>query len=328
MAASYPSGAKSFTTKADGGTISASHVNDLQDEVTAVESALLNGLAHDLKFTDATYDIGKSGATRPRDFFLSRNATISGTMQVGGTTTFTGLVGHAITTTTAVGTQADLDPSASTILRCNNATLLTISSLVGTVSGQRLTIVSVGAGQVDLTDSSAAAGTAAYRIVTGISAALSLAPGTGRAVVEYDATSSRWRVVAHDQGDWIAYTPTWTGAGGNPVIGNGTLSGRYYVRGKTCALEVQVVMGGTTTYGTGVYSWALPFTAPQAFGTFAVWILDNSAGAAYTATGRMATTTTIDAWGTANPSAGVATTSPVTFATSDQIWITGTMRLA
>jgi hypothetical protein len=33
---------------------------------------------------DATYDIGASGATRPRDLFLSRNATIGGTLSLGG----------------------------------------------------------------------------------------------------------------------------------------------------------------------------------------------------------------------------------------------------
>lgn len=36
--------------------------------------------AADLLFTDATYDIGKTGATRPRDGFFSRNVTISGTL--------------------------------------------------------------------------------------------------------------------------------------------------------------------------------------------------------------------------------------------------------
>jgi len=41
-------------------------------------------LTGDLKFTDATYDIGKSGATRPRDLFLSRNAVIGGTLTLGG----------------------------------------------------------------------------------------------------------------------------------------------------------------------------------------------------------------------------------------------------
>lgn len=35
-------------------------------------------------FTDATYDIGASGATRPRDFYLSRNAVVGGTLSVIG----------------------------------------------------------------------------------------------------------------------------------------------------------------------------------------------------------------------------------------------------
>lgn len=40
--------------------------------------------AGNLLFTDATYDIGASGATRPRDLFLSRNAVIGGTTTFGG----------------------------------------------------------------------------------------------------------------------------------------------------------------------------------------------------------------------------------------------------
>lgn len=41
-------------------------------------------LTGNLLFTDATYDIGASGATRPRDLFLSRNAVIGGTLSLGG----------------------------------------------------------------------------------------------------------------------------------------------------------------------------------------------------------------------------------------------------
>src|SRR6185436_11148478 len=44
----------------------------------------------DLLFTDAAYDIGKSGATRARDLFLSRNAVIGGNLSVGGTLGVTG----------------------------------------------------------------------------------------------------------------------------------------------------------------------------------------------------------------------------------------------
>jgi len=37
-----------------------------------------------LLFTDATYDIGALGATRPRDMFLSRNLTVGGTLTLAG----------------------------------------------------------------------------------------------------------------------------------------------------------------------------------------------------------------------------------------------------
>jgi hypothetical protein len=43
MAASYPSSVKSFTTKATGDKIQAAHINDLQDEVHAIETDLLTG---------------------------------------------------------------------------------------------------------------------------------------------------------------------------------------------------------------------------------------------------------------------------------------------
>jgi microcystin-dependent protein len=41
-----------------------------------------------LLFTDATYDIGASGATRPRDLHLSRNAVIGGALTVTGAVSF------------------------------------------------------------------------------------------------------------------------------------------------------------------------------------------------------------------------------------------------
>lgn len=87
MLAEYPSSVKAFSTKATNDVVQADHVNALQAEVAAIETALLTALQHDLKFTDATYDIGKSGATRPRDLFLSRNAVVGGTLGVTGAAT-------------------------------------------------------------------------------------------------------------------------------------------------------------------------------------------------------------------------------------------------
>lgn len=40
-------------------------------------------LSVDLLFVDGTYDIGKSGATRPRDGFFSRNLDVVGTLRIG-----------------------------------------------------------------------------------------------------------------------------------------------------------------------------------------------------------------------------------------------------
>lgn len=87
MAASYPSAIKIFTTKASGDVIRATHVGDLEAEVAAIETGLRSGLNHDLLFTDATYDVGKAGATRPRDLFLSRNCTVGGTCAITGAAT-------------------------------------------------------------------------------------------------------------------------------------------------------------------------------------------------------------------------------------------------
>lgn len=46
MAASYPTSVKVFTGRSNGQVIDASHVNDLQDEVNAIEDGIINGTAH------------------------------------------------------------------------------------------------------------------------------------------------------------------------------------------------------------------------------------------------------------------------------------------
>jgi hypothetical protein len=92
MPASYPSSPKTFTTLADNvDDALASHQNEVRDEIAALEAALLTGgFAHHLKFVDALYDIGQSGAVRPRHLFLAGNAVIGGTLAVTGAVTVGG----------------------------------------------------------------------------------------------------------------------------------------------------------------------------------------------------------------------------------------------
>lgn len=60
---------------------------------------------------------------------------------------------------------------------------------------------------------------------------------------------------------WASYTPQWLGATTNPVIGNGTLTGNYMQAGKLVMFRIRVVMGSTTTYGSGAYTFGLPVPA-------------------------------------------------------------------
>lgn len=62
-------------------------------------------------------------------------------------------------------------------------------------------------------------------------------------------------------GDWTTYTPTWTGSGSNPAIGNGSLTGEYRQLGKSVLVNINLTVGSTTTFGSGTYSYSLPFAA-------------------------------------------------------------------
>ena len=62
---------------------------------TAVASTLPNPITQDLLFTNNTYDIGKSGASRPRDLFTSRNAVIGADLTVTEDIVVSGTGPHA-----------------------------------------------------------------------------------------------------------------------------------------------------------------------------------------------------------------------------------------
>lgn len=77
-----------------------------------VRTALAAGtqlLTGDLTFTDATYDIGKTGATRPRDGFFSRN------LVVGGAGTFSGAVAANTLSVSSTATFGETRSNSGTI---------------------------------------------------------------------------------------------------------------------------------------------------------------------------------------------------------------------
>ena len=72
MPASFPSSAKTFTTKSDGAgnTILAAHINDLQLEVTAIESSLLGSTAFTMALTGSFSATGDMGVAALSKFYF------------------------------------------------------------------------------------------------------------------------------------------------------------------------------------------------------------------------------------------------------------------
>jgi hypothetical protein len=134
-------------------------------------------------------------------------------------------------------------------------------------------------------------------------------------------------------GMWQDYAVSWTSSGTAPVIGNGTLVGRYVVVGDTVHFSIKLTGGTLTTWGTGNYSFSLPVTAAATadhvgtcfVGDSSVGSTGYSLGIAFTGT----SATTVQGYtGNEAGTAAISSTNPQTFATGDRIWITGTYEAA
>jgi hypothetical protein len=133
---------------------------------------------------------------------------------------------------------------------------------------------------------------------------------------------------------WSSYTPVWTASGTNPVIGNGTIEGWYKVIGKTCFVRGNIVMGSTTTFGTGEWYVSMPVTAVHADAILmTVTLLDNGsawynatmagARAGFNTKAPMQYVNIVN--GTAND---VNATQPFTWTTSDRFVWNGSYEIA
>jgi hypothetical protein len=141
------SSGKFTTVDANGNVIIGSDAADTLTVNATITSNLI--------FTDNTYDIGASGATRPRSLFLAQNATLGGNLQVDGNTT----IGNADTDTITVSGSF----INGTILRSAKSDTNTLSlaaydvndttyrNLITLTAGNTptLTITSTGTGSID-----------------------------------------------------------------------------------------------------------------------------------------------------------------------------------
>jgi predicted acyltransferase (DUF342 family) len=154
-------GSGNFTTLDANGNVTIG--SDSADTVTVNATVTSN-----LIFTDNTYDIGATGATRPRSLFLSQNATLGGNLQVDGNTT----IGNADTDTITVGGSFVTGTALRTAKTATNTLSLAAYDVDGTAYTNLITLTasntpslaltSIGTGSIDnmtIGGSTAAAGT-------------------------------------------------------------------------------------------------------------------------------------------------------------------------
>lgn len=86
-------------------------------------------------------------------------------------------------------------------------------------------------------------------------------------------TDDSFQAANFTPGAWTTYTSAWTSSGTAPAIGNGTISARYAITGKTANVDITLAAGSTTTFGTGSYSFSLPFAAATGTGISTIGVV-------------------------------------------------------
>lgn len=134
----------------------------------------------------------------------------------------------------------------------------------------------------------------------------------------------------HSTGAWTSYSPTWASVGNpQPAIGNGTLTGRYLLIGKLLFIRIQLVAGTTTTFGNSEWSFTLPSVTTIANKqVLSAWGVDN--GTSYYPGVALcnASSTKIDTIHINANAFGIKSDNPFTWASGDELAITGAIEIA
>lgn len=216
----------------------------------------------------AEYIVGALSGGLSAERLVTTTASISWDLSTAGQAK-ANVIPSVEQTTTSTGTQNNFDLNGrNTVLRCNNASLLTLTGFTvltaAPQAGDRVTVISINA-QVNFShQTGSTAANQLFNFVTSGPTPILL----GSAVFVYDGTTSRWRLVNHIQGNWI--TPTF-------AAGNFTASGamtwtvdagdvaiqKYKVEGNTFTMALTV---NTSSVG-GVVASGLQVAVPNGYTT-------------------------------------------------------------
>lgn len=128
----YTNAATLYIANAPAAGGSATITNPYALYIAAGNTYFGGNVASNLLFVDNTYDIGASGATRPRDLFLSRNITVGGNTTLGDATSDT-LTVNALVNSNLLFTDNTYDIGASGATRPRNLYLAGVADVKGGV---------------------------------------------------------------------------------------------------------------------------------------------------------------------------------------------------
>jgi hypothetical protein len=124
-----------------GGTLTLTGGVNLNGNVTVGDNSsdtlTINAtITSNLLFTDNTYDIGASGATRPRNLFLAGNITAAGTQTLAGALTVDSTADSSSTTTGSIQTDGGVGIAKALFVGTTvTAATLSLTNALGTASG-------------------------------------------------------------------------------------------------------------------------------------------------------------------------------------------------
>lgn len=150
--------------------------------------------------------------------------------------------------------------------------------------------------------------------------AISIGPGSFNNLPVIDSSGNARNNVTHWE---IAYTCNLTSGGTAPVLGNGTITAYYARAGAQISINVEFVVGSTTTLGTGGLRFSLPQTRATATVTSIGTGICTGGATNYTAAVRVPGNVGYCEL-IRDTSGSVTFNSPATFVTGDTIRFTGT----
>lgn len=121
-----------------------------------------------------------------------------------------------------------------------------------------------------------------------------------------------------------SWVPAWTSGGSAPDFGNSNVAAHWWNYGPIAFFRMRIIFGSTTTFGTGLYSFSLPFapsaTANQVASAIAV---DTSAGTRWSGAAQITSTGDISRISFSDGTSGMSNSNPLPWTQTDILIVEG-----